>query len=40
MEEMAPLVARRFEDVFGLRLDPNETWPEGLIEALAANAAT
>ena len=36
---MAPLVARRFEDVFGIRLEPgDETWPEGLIEALAANA--
>ena len=41
VEEMAPLVAPRFEDVFGLRLDTSdETWPEGLIEALAANGAT
>ena len=36
---MAPLVARRFEDVFGKCLDPgDETGPEGLIETLAANA--
>jgi hypothetical protein len=41
VEEMAPLVARRFEDVFGMRLDLGEqTWPEGLIEALWANATT
>jgi lipoyl(octanoyl) transferase len=39
VEEIAPLVARRFGDVFGLGLDLREqTWPEGLIEALSANA--
>jgi lipoyl(octanoyl) transferase len=41
VEEMAPLVARRFQDVFGVRLDPGEgTWPGRLIEALVANATT
>jgi lipoate-protein ligase B len=41
VEEMAPLVARRFEDVFGLPLEPgDETWPGGLIEALVANTTT
>jgi lipoyl(octanoyl) transferase len=39
VEEMAPLIARRFGDVFGMRLNPDDsTWPEGLIETLVANA--
>jgi lipoyl(octanoyl) transferase len=39
VEEMAPIVARRFEEVFGLSLEPNrEAWPREQIDVLTANA--
>jgi lipoyl(octanoyl) transferase len=39
VEEMAPIVARRFEAVFGLSLEPNdEAWPREQIDVLTANA--
>jgi lipoyl(octanoyl) transferase len=40
VEEMAPIVARRFEDVFDVALEPGEgAWPSvGPAEALAATA--
>ena len=38
VEDMAPIVARRFEDVFGLSLEPNdEAWPRQQIDVLTAN---
>jgi lipoyl(octanoyl) transferase len=39
VEEMAPIVARRFEDVFGIALEPDdEAWPVTSAQALAAGA--
>jgi lipoyl(octanoyl) transferase len=39
VEEMAPNVTRRFEEIFGLTLEPDdETWPRGRIDLLTANA--
>jgi lipoyl(octanoyl) transferase len=39
VEEMTPIVARRFEDVFGAALEPGgEAWPPTPAEALAAGA--
>jgi lipoyl(octanoyl) transferase len=40
VREMAPIVARRFEDVFGVTLEPDdEAWPPAApIEALASSA--
>jgi lipoyl(octanoyl) transferase len=39
VEEMAPIVARWFEEVFGLSLEPNdEAWPREQIDVLTANA--
>ncbi|HEX5626776.1 MAG TPA: lipoyl(octanoyl) transferase LipB [Actinomycetota bacterium] len=39
VDEMAPIVARWFEEVFGLSLEPNdEAWPRGQIDVLTANA--
>jgi hypothetical protein len=36
---VAPRVARRFEEVFGLSLEPNgEAWPREQIGVLTANA--
>lgn len=39
VEEVAPRVARRFEEVFGLSLEPSgEAWPREQIGVLMANA--
>jgi lipoyl(octanoyl) transferase len=39
VEEMAPIVTRRFEEVFGLTLEPDgEAEPRGQIGVLMANA--
>jgi lipoyl(octanoyl) transferase len=39
VEKMAPIVTRRFEEVFGLNLQPDdEAWPLGRIDVLTANA--
>jgi lipoyl(octanoyl) transferase len=41
VEEMAPIVARRFEEVFDLSLEPgDEAWPREQIDVLTANATT
>ena len=40
VEEMAPLVARRFEEVFDLRLSTEETaWPSSKVSIAAASSA-
>jgi lipoate-protein ligase B len=39
VEEMAPIVIRRFEEVFGLSLEPNDgAWSREQIGDLTANA--
>lgn len=37
VQEMAPLVARRFEDVFDVRLETSGEWPTGAVAAAAAS---
>ena len=39
VQEMTPIVARGFEEVFELSLEPNEqAWPPEQIDVLTANA--